>query len=138
MAKGIGAGFKIDSSSNVLTDVSSYLRGVNGSSDVNRLDGTVLQPDVAAPIKTEEAGFRTYGFSLTVKYSAASFTFFAAIEGLEGLDYEYGPLGLTTGKPKIYGLANVLSVSAPSATTDNLLEFTVEINATTRSVGTFS
>ena len=51
MAKGIGAGLKIDSSGNVLTDVSGYLRGIAGGSDVSRLDGTVLQPDVAALLR---------------------------------------------------------------------------------------
>lgn len=137
MAKGIGAGLKIDSSGDVLTDVSGYLRGIAGGSDVSRLDGTVLQPDVAAPTKTEESGFRTFNLTLTVKYSAASFTFFAAIEGLEGLSYEYGPNGLAVGKQKISGLANCLSVGMPSATTDNLIEFTVELNCTTRGVGTF-
>lgn len=137
MAKGIGAGFKIDSSVNVLTNVSTYLRGISGSSDVNRIDETTLQPDVAAPIKTEVAGFRTFGYSLTVLWTAASFTFFQAIEGLEGLDYEHAPAGFTAGDQKIYGLCNCLSVSPPSASPDGTQEFTVELNVTTRSVGTY-
>lgn len=137
MAKGIGAGLKLDNASDVLTDVSGYLRAINGASDVERLDATVLQPDVAAPVKTEEAGFRTFNMSLTVKYSAASFTFFTGIEGSEGLNYEYGPNGFTSGDQKIYGLCNCLSVSIPSAATNNILEFTVELNLTSRSVGTF-
>lgn len=137
MAKGIGAGFKIDNASAVLTNVSGYLRGVNGASDVNRLDGTVLQPDVAAPIKTEESGFRTRSYTLNVKYSAAAFVLFAAIEGLTDLHYEFAPLGFTAGNPKISGLCNVLSVAPPSATTDNLLEFQVQINATSQAVGTY-
>lgn len=136
-SKGIGAGFKIDNASNVLTDVSSYLRGISGGSDVSRLDATTLQPDVAAPTKTEISGFRTFSLSLTVLYTAAAFTFFTGIEGMEGLDYQLGPDGFTAGDQKIYGLANCLSVSMPSPTTDNVQEFTVELNLTTRSVGTF-
>lgn len=137
MAKGIGAGFKIDSSVNVLTNVSTYLRGIQGGSDVNRIDETTLQPDVAAPVKTEVAGFRTFNYSLTVLWTAAAFTFFQAIEGLEGLDYEHAPAGFTAGKQRIYGLCNCLSVSAPSASPDGTQEFTVELNVTSRSVNTY-
>ena len=137
MAKGIGGGFKIDSSTNVLTNVSPYLRNIAGGSDVERIDETVLQPDVAAPVKTEVAGFRTFNYTLTVLYSPASFTFFQAIEGLEGLDYEHGPIGFTVGDQKIFGLCNCLSVGAPSQGTSGTSEFTVELNVTSRSVGTF-
>lgn len=137
MAKGIGAGFKIDSSVNVLTNVSGYLRNISGDSDVERIDETVLQPDVAAPIKTEVAGFRTFGYTLTVLWSAASFTFFQAIEGLEGLDYEHGPVGFTAGDQKLSGLCNCLSVGPPSAGTSGTQEFSVELNVTSRTVGTF-
>lgn len=137
MAKGIGAGFKIDSSGNVLTNVSTWLRGIGGGSDVERNDETTLQPDVANPVKVETAGFRSFNYTLTVLYSAAAFSFFQAIEGLEGLDYEHGPLGLTTGKQKIYGLCNCLSVSPPSAGVTGSQEFTVEIAPSTRNVGVF-
>jgi hypothetical protein len=136
-SKGIGAGLKLDNASNVLTDISSYLRGISGGSDVSRLDATVFQPDVAAPVKTEIAGFRTFNMSLTVLYTAAAFTFFTGIEGFEGLDYQFGPDGFTTGDQKISGLCNCLSVSMPSPTTDNVQEFTVELNLTTRAVSTF-
>ena len=136
-SKGIGAGLKLDSSSNVLTDVSSYLRGITGGTDPSRLDATTFQPDVASPTKTEIAGFTTRSMSLTVLYSAAAFTFFSAIEGLEGLDYEFGPDGFTAGDQKISGTCNCLSVSLPGPTTDNVQEFTVELNVVTRAVGTF-
>lgn len=136
-SKGIGARFKIDSSVNVLTDVSSYLRSVSGSSDVERLDATTFQPDVAAPVKTEVAGFRTRSLTLEAVYSAAAFSFFAAIEGLEGLDYELGPDGSTTGDQKISGLCNCLSVSPPSPAVDNIQTFTIELNVTTQDIGTY-
>lgn len=136
-SKGIGAGFKIDSSVAVLTDVSSWIRGVGGGTDVARLDATTFQPDVANPVKTEVAGFRTFNITLSLLYSAAAFTFFTAIEGLTGLNYNLGPDGFTVGDQKIYGLANCLSVSFPNPTTDNVQEFTVELNVTSRTVGTF-
>lgn len=136
-SKGIGAGFKVDNSSNVLTDVSSYLRSVDWSDDVERLDATVLQPDTASPTKTEIAGFSTRGFTLTVLYTAAAFTFFTGIEGTQGLDYAYGPDGFTGGDQKISGLCNCLTVGAPAANTSNVLEFQVQFNATTRAVSTW-
>jgi hypothetical protein len=136
-SKGIGAGLKIDSAVAVLTDVSSWLRGVNGGNDPARLDDTTFQPDVAAPIKSELRGFASLSLSLTVLYSAAAFTFFAAIEGLTGLNYQFGPNGFTAGDQKISGLCNVLSVSLPSPTTDNVQEFTVTIVRTSQVVGTF-
>jgi hypothetical protein len=135
--KGVGTGFKIDNASAVLTDVSTYLRGIAGGSDVARIDATTFQPDVAAPIKTEVAGFRTFNLTLTVLYSAAAFTFFAAIEGLEGLNYQIGPAGFTAGDQKIFGLCNCLSVSTPNMTVDGVDEFTVELNLTSRSISTF-
>lgn len=137
MAKGIGAGFKLDSSTNVLTNVSGYLRGISGGSDVARIDETVLQPDVASPVKTEIAGIRSFSYSLTVLWSAAAFTFFQAIEGSEGLDYEHAPAGFAAGKQKISGLCNCISVSPPSASPDGTQEFTVELNVTSRTVGTY-
>jgi hypothetical protein len=130
MAKGIGGGFKLDSSVNVLTNVSPYLRNIAGGSDVERIDETVLQPDVPAPVKTEVAGFRTFNYTLTVLWSSASFLFFQAIEGMEGLDYEHGPQGFSTGDQKIYGLCNCLSVGMPSQSTTGTTEFTVELNVT--------
>lgn len=136
-SKGIGAGFKIDSSVPVLTDVSSWIRGVGGGTDVQRLDATTFQPDVANPVKTEVSGFRTFNVSLVILYSAAAFTFFTAIEGREGLNYQLGPDGFTVGDQKISGLSNCLSVSFPNPTTDNVQEFTVELNVTSRAVGVF-
>lgn len=136
-SRGVTAGFKVDNSSNVLTDVSSYLRGVAWSDAPERLDATVLQPDSTSPTKSEILGFTTRGFTLTCLYSAAAFTFFTGIEGTQGLDYAYGPDGFTGGDQKISGLCNCLSVGAPAANTSNVLEFTVEFNATTRVVSTW-
>ena len=46
-SKGIGAGFKIDNASNSLTDVSSYLRGVNWSASPERLDSQITHIGIA-------------------------------------------------------------------------------------------
>src|SRR5262245_39380885 len=103
--RGIGASFKIENgaSPSVMTDVSTYLDKIDGSSDPDRLDATCFQPNVAAPLKSEIVGFRTRGFALSGKWTAAAETFWAAVEGSEGVNYEYGPEGTTTGKQKIYG-----------------------------------
>lgn len=135
--KGIGASFKIDSSVGVLTDVSTYLDAINASSQPDELDGTTFQPNVAAPIKAILAGLRTRGYSLTGKYTSASLVFFAAIEGLTDLHYEYGPEGTTSGKPKISGLCNCLSAAPPSAGIAGVITFNVELRATTQVVGTY-
>ena|ERR1051325_6466446 len=135
--KGIGASFKIDSSVGVLTDVSTYLDGINASSSADELDGTTFQPNVAAPIKNVLAGLRTRGYALTGKYSAAALSFFAAIEGLTDLHYEYGPEGTTAGKPKISGLCNCLSAAPPAAGISGVITFQVELRATTQVIGTY-
>lgn len=135
--KGIGASFKIDSSVAVLTDVSTYLDGINASSQPDELDGTTFQPNVAAPIKNILAGLRVRGYSLTGKYSSASLVFFAAVEGLTDLHYEYGPEGTTAGLPKISGLCNCLSAAPPSASIAGIITFSVELRVTTQVVGTY-
>lgn len=135
--KGIGTSFKLENSVGVLTDISTYLDGVDGSSDPDRLDGTTFQPNVAAPVKVEIPGFRTRGFSLSGKWTAAAETFFAAIEGFENLDYEYGPEGTEAGDTKISGTCTCLSYTGPQSAVDGVTTFSVEINVVTRVVGTY-
>lgn len=135
--KGAGTSFKLDNASNVLTDISTYLDGVDGSSDPDELDGTTFQPNVAAPIKDIIAGFRTQSFSLSGKWTPAAETFFSAIEGLTGLDYEYGPDGTVALKTKISGLCNCLSYSGPQSSIDGITTFAVELRVSSRTVGTY-
>jgi hypothetical protein len=135
--KGAGASLKIHNSVAVLTDVSTYLDGIDGSSDADELDGTTFQPNVASPIKVIIAGFRTRGFSLSGKWTPASETFFSAIEGLNDLVYEYGPDGTTTGKTKISGTLNCLSYSGPQSSVDSITTFSCELRVNTRVVGTY-
>ena len=134
---GINAYFALDNASNVLTPISSYLDGVTPSSDTDELDGTVFQPGVAAPTRDIIPGFRTRGFSLSVKWTAAAETFFSAIEGMQGLDYEYGPLGNTVGMPKISGTCSCLSWTGPVSTATDIITSTCELRVATRVVGTF-
>jgi hypothetical protein len=135
--KGIGTSFKLENSVGVLTDISTYLDGVDGSSDPDRLDGTTFQPNVAAPVKIEIPGFRTRGFSLSGKWTAAAEAFFSAIEGLENLDYEYGPEGSLAGDTKIFGTCTCLSYTGPQSSVDGIETFQAELNVISRTVGTY-
>jgi hypothetical protein len=135
--KGAGASFKLDNSVGTLTDISTYLDGIDGSSDADELDGTTFQPNVAAPIKVILSGFRTRAYSLSGKWTAAAETFFAAIEGLNDLDYEYGPDGTVAGKTKISGTLNCLSYSGPQSSIDGITTFSAELRVNTRVVGTY-
>lgn len=138
--RGIGASLKVDGggSPTTLTDVSTYLDNIQGNSNPDRLDGTTFQPGVAAPLKVEIRGFDTKGFTLSGKWTAAAEAFFNAIEGVEGLNYEYGPEGTATGKTKIYGLCNCLSYSGPQSSVAGITTFTAELSVTSRAVSTFS
>lgn len=140
VVKGIGASFKLGDvgSPASLNDVSTYLDNIQGNSNPDRLDGTTFQPNTATPLKVEIRGFDTKGFTLTGKWSPAAETFFSGIEGAEGLDYEYGPDGTTTGKTKITGTCNCISYSGPQSSVSGITTFTVELSVTSRSVGTFS
>jgi hypothetical protein len=77
---------------------------------VNRIDATVLQPDVAAPDQDRDRGVPHLQHHPHRPLQQGAFSFFQAIEGLEGQDYEFAPDGFTTGDQKIAGLCNVLSV----------------------------
>lgn len=136
---GINTYFAIDSSLGVLTNVSTYIDGVTPSSEPDDLDGTTFQPGVAAPSRTKVPGFRERGFSLSGKWTSAAETFFEAIEGMSGLDYEYGPIGGDVGNPKLSGTCSVLSYTGPVSTVDGVITFGVEISVTTKNaVGVFA
>lgn len=134
---GVKASFKLDSAANVLTDISTYLDGIDGSSDADELDGTTFQPAVAVPVKNIIPGFASKGFSLSGKWTPAAETFFAGIEGMQGLDYEYGPGGTTVGATKISGLCACLSYTGPQSSVDGITTFGCELRVSSRTVGTF-
>lgn len=133
--RGIGASFKLDSgtSPTTLTDISTYLDNISGSSSGETVDGTTFQPGVATPLKTEIPTFVSKGYSLSGKWTAAAEAFFSAVETLTDLNYEHGPTGTTTGMKKILGLCNCTSYSGPIQGVDGVITFTVELKVTTRS-----
>jgi len=137
--RGIGASLKLDTSTSpsTLTDVSGYLNNIACGSEVDRLPTTVFQPDVANPLKTFISGGRDRTMTLTGRWTAAAEAFFSSIEGAEGLRYEYGPEGTTTGKTKIYGDCNCLNYSGPQSDVDGITPFTVELSVTSRTVTTY-
>lgn len=129
--------FKLDNSAGTLTDISTYLDGVEGSSDTEELDGTTFQPAVAVPIKDIIYGFSEKGLSLSIKWTAAAETFFSSIETLQDLDYEYGPEGTAPGKTKITGVCNAGSWSGPSSSVGSITTAAMELKVKTRVVSTF-
>jgi hypothetical protein len=132
--KGVGASFKLDNaaSPNTLTDISTYLDSIQGSSSQEELDGTTFQPNVAVPVKNTIYGFADKGYSLSGKWSAGAESFFSGVEGLSGLDFEYGPEGTASGKTKISGRCSVGSYSGPIADVNGVITFTVEVKVTSR------
>lgn len=135
---GVGAHFSLDNNSDVLTDISAYLDSIQPSSQTDELDGTTFQPGVASPSKNFIPGFSARGYSLSGKWTAAAEAFFSAIEGSQGLDYEYGPEGDATGKTKISGTCACLSYSGPVSSVEGITTFTVELRVATRAVSTFA
>lgn len=137
--RGIGASFKLGAagSPSVLDDISALLDDIQGGSDVTRLPTTVFQPDVANPLETEIAGGRKRSFTLAGPWTAAAETLFSALEGSEGISYQYGPEGTANGKKKITGTCTCLNYSGPQSGVNAISRFTVELNVTSRTVGVF-
>ena len=129
---GIKTRFELDNASGTLTDISTYLDNVQGSSDTEFLDGTTFQPDVVgSAIKDEIPGFATKGLSLSGKWTEAAEAFFSSIEGLQNLDYRYKPDDPNiTGS--ITGLCSCGSYSGPQSSINGVVTFTVELRVKTR------
>lgn len=121
----------------VPTDISRWLDGVTPGSDTDELDGTTFQPGVASPVKEIVAGFTTRSMSLSVKWAEAAELFFSLVDKKTGIAYAYGPLGKDLGMVGISGLCNVLSWTGPISTVDGVITGTLELRATSRTVGTF-
>lgn len=134
---GIKTRFKLENASGTLTDISTYLDGVSGSSDTDFLDGTTFQPDVVGPaIKDEIPGFSSKSLSLSGKYTTASDVFFTAIEGMQNLSYEYIPDDPNVGDAyAIVGLCSCGSYSGPQSSVDGVVTFTAELRVKTRTLG---
>lgn len=144
LVRGVGAYFALDDGGSpaggspaTLTDISTWLDNIAGSSSMGEYDGTTFQPGVAVPVKTTVPGFADKGYALTGKWSSEVENFFAPIEGRQGLAYAYGPDGSASGKPLISGVCNVMSYSGPKAPVDGLVTFDVSLKVTSRIVSTF-
>lgn len=128
---GIKTRFELDNASGTLTDISTYLDSVQGSSDTEFLDGTTFQPDAVTAIKNEIPGFASKGLSLSGKWTEAAEAFFSAIEGEQGLEYRYKPDDPNiTGS--ITGTCSCGSYSGPQSSVDGIVTFTVELRVQTR------
>jgi hypothetical protein len=129
--RGIKTRFKIDDENGTLTDVSTYLDSIQGSSDTGFEDGTNFQPDVANPIRNEIPTFSTKGYSCTGKWSEAAHNFWTPVEGLQDLEYEYRPDDENTNVA-IRGTCAVGSYSGPQASVDGIITYSVEIRVQTQ------
>jgi hypothetical protein len=131
---GIKTRFQLDNAAGTLTDISTYLDSVQGSSDTEFLDGTTFQPDAVTAIKNEIPGFASKGLSLSGKWTEAAEVFFSAIEGKQNLDYRYTPddPNITTS---ITGTCSCGSYSGPQSSVDGIVTFTVELRVQTRALG---
>jgi hypothetical protein len=130
---GVKTRFKLDNASGTLTDISTYLDSVQGSSDTEFLDGTTFQPDVVgSALRNEIPGFATKGLSLSGKWTEAAETFFSAIEGRQNLEYEYKPDDPNVNS-SITGLCSCGSYSGPQSSVDGIITFTAELRVQSRS-----
>lgn len=114
-------------------DISDFLDGVEMSSDADELDATTFR----RPSKNIIPGFTTRSISLSGKWSPEAEEFFAPLEGLADIKYEYGPAGNVTGDPLISGSCSVLSYSGPQASVDGITTFSLELRLSTKVNGTF-
>jgi hypothetical protein len=129
---GIKTRFKLDNAAGALTDISTYLDSIQGSSDTEFLDGTTFQPDAVTAIKNEIPGFATKGLSLSGKWTEAAEAFFSAIEGEQNLEYEYKPDDPSMNS-SITGTCSCGSYSGPQSSVDGIITFTVELRVQSRS-----
>ena len=129
---GIKTRFKLDNASGTLTDISTYLDSVQGSSDTEFLDGTTFQPDATTAVKNEIPGFASKGLSLSGKWTEAAEAFFSAIEGRQNLEYEYKPDDPNMNS-SITGTCSCGSYSGPQSSVDGIVTFTVELRVQSRS-----
>jgi hypothetical protein len=134
---GVKTSFWLDNAAGVLTDISTFLDGIDGSSDTDEIDGTTFQPAVSVPVKVIIPGFATKGFGLSGKWTAAAETFFSGIEGRSNLNYQYGPGGTAVGQTKITGLCSCLTYTGPQSSVDGVTTFSADLRVSSRVVGTF-
>ena len=131
---GIRSRFRLADKDGTLTDVSTYLDNVAGSSDQEWLDGTTFQPDAESPLKDEIPGFATKSKSLSGKWTVNSEVFFTGIEGKQNLAYEETPAEGDGVGLVITGVCSCGSYSGPQYDVNGVVTFTAELRITTRQV----
>jgi hypothetical protein len=105
--RGAGASFKVDDAvGGTLTEIATYLTDISGDTSTEEFDGTTFSPGATAPVKYIVLGATERTMSVSGMWVAAAETFFSAIDGLQDLEYEYGPTGTAAGSVKIYGTLN--------------------------------
>jgi hypothetical protein len=134
---GIGGSLQVDSASNVLTEIATWLTDISGDTSTDEFDGTTFQPGSTTPVKYVVFGATERTMSVSGMWVDAAEVFFSAIDGLQGLDYIQGPRGTTAGYPKISGLLNAGNWSGPQQTVGGLITFSMTFKLTSRTVSTF-
>lgn len=134
---GIGASLKVDSSGNVLTEIGQWLTDISGDASTDELDGTTFQAGATTPTKYIVFGATERTMNVTGMWTPDSELFFTGIDGLQNLDYEYGPRGTTSGYTKISGTLNAGNYSGPQQSASGLITFTMTFKVNSRTVGTF-
>ena len=124
--------FQLDNAAGSLQDISTWLTSVQGSGDTEFLDATTFQPDaVGSAIKNEIPGFSSKGLSLAGMWTEAVETHFTAIEGMQGLEYEYRPADPEVHS-SITGTCSCGSYSGPQTDVNGLVTFTAELRVQSR------
>lgn len=124
--------FKLDNAAGTLTDISTWLTSIQGSSDTEFLDATTFQPDATTAIKNEIPSFASKGFSLAGMWTEAVETHFTGIEGDQNLEFEYKPDDPNMNS-SITGTCSCGSYSGPQSDVNGLVTFTAELRVQTRS-----
>ena len=133
MATGKGSFFRLGNPS-TLTDISSYIRSIETSSEAEEVDGTVI----TSTKREFEPSYEREKFVIRLKWSPAAAAFCRLVKGATGVSYEYGPEGGTAGKAKLTGTVNVLKAqSISSSTPGQLTELSLELNINSETAGTF-
>lgn len=129
---GIKTRFELDNAAGTLTDISTWLTSVQGSSDTDFLDATTFQPDVVgSAIKDEVPGFATKAYSLAGMWSEEVEAFFSGIEGEQNLEFRYKPDDPNMNS-SITGTCSCGSYSGPQSDVSGMVTFTAELRVQTK------
>lgn len=133
MATGKGSFFRLGNPT-TLTDISSYIRSINVSSEAEEADGTVI----TSTKREFEPTYERERFTVRLKWSPAAASFARGIKNATAVDYEYGPEGNAAGKTKLTGTVNVLKAqSIPSSDPGQVSEIELDLNINSEVSGVF-